>query len=161
MRVELLKAKAKELAESDVRSDENMFADLGEEVVYPSSHFISKEGVRPLSNATMLNVIGGVYSYNHDTANQFDAIVTIERQEFLKTLLSKLSLRQKTVIVFRYGLLDGIPYSAAEVAELLNVPRHTVYLIEQKALYLMRRAVTGESPWNAYWLIPRDVKGLL
>lgn len=59
-------------------------------------------------------------------------------RERLHLLLSVLNERQRTVLILRFGLLDGQPRTLEEVGYLFNVTRERIRQIEAKALQRLR-----------------------
>lgn len=57
----------------------------------------------------------------------------------LQNLLGDLSSRERDVILMRYGLGDGHPYSLAEIGRALELSRERVRQIEAKALQKLRQ----------------------
>lgn len=57
----------------------------------------------------------------------------------LQKLLADLSERERKVILMRYGLGDGHPYSLAEIGRALELSRERVRQIESKALQKLRQ----------------------
>jgi RNA polymerase nonessential primary-like sigma factor len=60
-------------------------------------------------------------------------------QKDLHNLLSDLTSRERDVILMRFGLSDGHPYSLAEIGRALDLSRERVRQIESKALQKLRQ----------------------
>ncbi|MCC5617632.1 RNA polymerase sigma factor SigC [Nostoc sp. CHAB 5836] len=60
-------------------------------------------------------------------------------QRDLHHLLSDLTSRERDVILMRFGLADGHPYSLAEIGRALDLSRERVRQIESKALQKLRQ----------------------
>jgi RNA polymerase nonessential primary-like sigma factor len=60
-------------------------------------------------------------------------------QKDLQHLLSDLTSRERDVILMRFGLADGHPYSLAEIGRALDLSRERVRQIESKALQKLRQ----------------------
>lgn len=60
-------------------------------------------------------------------------------QRDLQSLLSDLTTRERDVILMRFGLADGHPYSLAEIGRALDLSRERVRQIESKALQKLRQ----------------------
>ncbi|MEA5583351.1 RNA polymerase sigma factor SigC [Nodularia harveyana UHCC-0300] len=60
-------------------------------------------------------------------------------QKDLHSLLSDLTSRERDVILMRFGLSDGHPYSLAEIGRALDLSRERVRQIESKALQKLRQ----------------------
>ena len=69
-----------------------------------------------------------------------DAVATrIDASRAVAALKQALDKREQTVIVMRYGLLNGKFYSQSEVASLLGISRSYVSRLEKKALGKLKR----------------------
>lgn len=60
-------------------------------------------------------------------------------QKDLQHLLADLTSRERDVILMRFGLADGHPYSLAEIGRALDLSRERVRQIESKALQKLRQ----------------------
>lgn len=60
-------------------------------------------------------------------------------QKDLQNLLADLTTRERDVILMRFGLADGHPYSLAEIGRALDLSRERVRQIESKALQKLRQ----------------------
>lgn len=60
-------------------------------------------------------------------------------QRDLQNLLADLTSRERDVILMRFGLADGHPYSLAEIGRALDLSRERVRQIESKALQKLRQ----------------------
>ncbi|MDF5732214.1 MAG: RNA polymerase sigma factor SigC [Rhizonema sp. PD38] len=60
-------------------------------------------------------------------------------QKDLQNLLADLTSRERDVILMRFGLADGHPYSLAEIGRALDLSRERVRQIESKALQKLRQ----------------------
>ena len=60
-------------------------------------------------------------------------------QRDLQNLLADLTTRERDVILMRFGLADGHPYSLAEIGRALDLSRERVRQIESKALQKLRQ----------------------
>lgn len=63
----------------------------------------------------------------------------IESARAIKLLGQVLESRERTVVLLRYGLADGIPHPQHEVARTLGISRSYVSRIEKKALSKLRK----------------------
>ena len=73
------------------------------------------------------------------------AEVNIESARALKLLSRVLDERERTVILLRYGLIDGIAHPQHEVAKALDISRSYVSRIEKRAVERLREALDGEN----------------
>ena len=64
--------------------------------------------------------------------------LNIESSRALRLIGHLLDPRERTVILLRYGLIDGVPYPQHEVAHRLGISRSYVSRIEKKALEKLR-----------------------
>ena len=62
----------------------------------------------------------------------------IESSRAMKLIGRLLDPREQTVILLRYGLLDGVPHPQHEVARKIGISRSYVSRIEKKALEKLR-----------------------
>ena len=67
-----------------------------------------------------------------------EVTLNIESSRALRLIGSILDPRERTVILLRYGLADGIPHPQHEVARVLGISRSYVSRIEKKALEKLR-----------------------
>ena len=73
-----------------------------------------------------------------------DAVaLRIESSRAIRVLREVLDVRERTVVLMRYGLADGKLHSQNEIAELLGISRSYVSRIEKKALEKMRDKLNG------------------
>jgi RNA polymerase nonessential primary-like sigma factor len=68
-----------------------------------------------------------------------EMLVRESLQRDLHTLLGDLTSRERDVILMRFGLADGHPYSLAEIGRALDLSRERVRQIESKALQKLRQ----------------------
>lgn len=66
------------------------------------------------------------------------------REKFLVRLKELLTERELEIVVWRYGLLDGVPLAQREVAKKLKISRSYVSRIEKKALEKLRENIDKE-----------------
>ena len=71
--------------------------------------------------------------------NIFDNLDRKIKCEQLYTYLRKLSPREQTILVLRYGLSGGEPQTQREVAQSLGISRSYVSRIEKKALETLHK----------------------
>lgn len=67
-----------------------------------------------------------------------EAALRIESGRAVRLIDSLLDPRERTVIMLRYGLADGVPYPQHEVARRLGISRSYISRIEKKALQKLR-----------------------
>ena len=65
----------------------------------------------------------------------------IEAARALRLLHAALDQRERTVILLRYGLFDGIPRAQHEVAKALGISRSYVSRIEKRAVEKLHAAL--------------------
>ena len=74
--------------------------------------------------------------------NEKDMCEEYAKKEDIRWLYSKidevLTIREKTILVMRYGLYGGSEFTQREVAKILNISRSYVSRIEKKAIQLLR-----------------------
>ncbi|WP_026735410.1 RNA polymerase sigma factor SigC [Fischerella sp. PCC 9605] len=68
-----------------------------------------------------------------------DMLMRESLQIDLQNLLADLTSRERDVILMRFGLADGHPYSLAEIGRALDLSRERVRQIESKALQKLRQ----------------------
>jgi RNA polymerase nonessential primary-like sigma factor len=68
-----------------------------------------------------------------------DLLMRESLQKDLQHLLADLTSRERDVILMRFGLADGHPYSLAEIGRALDLSRERVRQIESKALQKLRQ----------------------
>jgi len=73
------------------------------------------------------------------------AALHIEAGRAVRALREVLDPRERTVVLMRYGLADGMQHSQHEIAALLGISRSYVSRIEKKALEKMKNRLNGES----------------
>lgn len=74
-----------------------------------------------------------------DDASPEDLLMREALHRDLDKMLDDLSDRERAVILMRYGLGDGHPYSLSEIARALDLSRERVRQIESKALQKLRQ----------------------
>ncbi len=78
------------------------------------------------------------------------AEVNIESARAMRLLAKVLDPRERTVVLLRYGLIDGMPRAQHEVAKALDISRSYVSRIEKRAIEKLREALNGEGK-GAVW----------
>lgn len=102
---------------------------LSQEVSINETIDIDKDG-NPLTYIDIISV--------DDTIAE-DLEIKISSEKVAKIIKSGLSLREKEIIVYRYGLNGAKPLTQREVAEKLGISRSYVSRIEKKALEEIRK----------------------
>ncbi|MCP6761543.1 MAG: RNA polymerase sigma factor SigC [Fischerella sp. CENA71] len=74
-----------------------------------------------------------------DSVTPEDMLMRESLQRDLHHLLADLTTRERDVILMRFGLADGHPYSLAEIGRALELSRERVRQIESKALQKLRQ----------------------
>jgi RNA polymerase nonessential primary-like sigma factor len=74
-----------------------------------------------------------------DSASPEDRLMREALHRDLQQLLTDLTSRERDVILMRFGLGDGQPYSLAEIGRALDLSRERVRQIEAKALQKLRQ----------------------
>ncbi len=74
-----------------------------------------------------------------DSVTPEEMLMRESLQKDLHHLLADLTSRERDVIVMRFGLSDGHPYSLAEIGRALDLSRERVRQIESKALQKLRQ----------------------
>ncbi len=74
-----------------------------------------------------------------DSITPEDMLMRESLQRDLQNLLADLTTRERDVILMRFGLADGHPYSLAEIGRALELSRERVRQIESKALQKLRQ----------------------
>ncbi|MBQ2614658.1 MAG: RNA polymerase sporulation sigma factor SigK [Clostridia bacterium] len=116
----LLRAKKKE--QGDVSLNETIGTD--------------KEGNRIM----LMDVMPG------DAEDVFEEIHNgMEVRKLYQNIQKELDEREKEVIVFRYGLIDGKPLPQREIAKRLGISRSYVSRIEKKAVKKLRKGICEEA----------------
>lgn len=79
----------------------------------------------------------------NEDAEVFDKInAGIEVQQLYRNIQSELDQREKTVILMRYGLIDGHPLPQRVIAKKLGISRSYVSRIEKKAVSKLKKGLT-------------------
>lgn len=63
------------------------------------------------------------------------------RDTMLKLTKDSLNPRERSVVLFRYGMLDGNPHTQQETAKLMKISRSYISRIEKKALHKLKVAL--------------------
>ena len=74
-----------------------------------------------------------------ESASPTDFIYEQELSAQVRTLLDKLSPRQKDVIMLRFGLKDGQKKTYAQISELCGISRETVRQVKHKAIKILQQ----------------------
>jgi len=74
-----------------------------------------------------------------DSVSPEEMLMRESLQRDLQHLLADLTSRERDVILMRFGLADGHPYSLAEIGRALDLSRERVRQIESKALQKLRQ----------------------
>ncbi|MBD2296397.1 RNA polymerase sigma factor SigC [Anabaena sphaerica FACHB-251] len=74
-----------------------------------------------------------------DSVTPEEMLMRESLQKDLHNLLADLTTREREVILMRFGLSDGHPYSLAEIGRALDLSRERVRQIESKALQKLRQ----------------------
>jgi RNA polymerase nonessential primary-like sigma factor len=74
-----------------------------------------------------------------NSASPEENLVNESLRKDVQNLLADLTDREREVIQMRYGFLDGVPYSLADVGRALELSRERVRQIETKALQKLRQ----------------------
>jgi RNA polymerase nonessential primary-like sigma factor len=74
-----------------------------------------------------------------DSVTPEEMLMRESLQRDLQHLLADLTSREREVILMRFGLADGHPYSLAEIGRALDLSRERVRQIESKALQKLRQ----------------------
>lgn len=82
---------------------------------------------------------GELIEYSHSPMSFSDPAKLILDRDMVQHLLACLSLREKAVIVLRFGLADGKERSLADIGPRLGVTRERIRQIEGRALCKMRQ----------------------
>lgn len=92
--------------------------------------------------------IGSVLNYSsfsHDEeVSCIEKIVHDSLCETVHNVLSTLKPREATILAMRYGLIDGVSHTLAEVGDALHVTRERIRQIEVKALRKLRHPSRGK-----------------
>mgnify|MGYP004628018127 FL=1 len=68
-----------------------------------------------------------------------DTIINNELREKVEKLLEKLTERERTIIKYRFGFIDGRIYTLEEIGKMYGLTRERIRQIESKALRKIRR----------------------
>ena len=93
------------------------------------------------NEVTLGDILGTDENLVPDTAE-----LTIESARALHLINSILDPRERTVVLLRYGLVDGMPHPQHEVARRLGISRSYVSRIEKKALEKLKNSFGPQIP---------------
>ena len=80
----------------------------------------------------------GDFIEDQEALAPFDVVASGIRKRDLFKVLAKLNERERTVLVLRYGLDNGVPRTLDEVGQRFNLTRERIRQIESKALAKLR-----------------------
>ena len=83
-----------------------------------------------------------------DAAAPFDTVALGMRREDLESVLASLTDRERTVLIMRYGLDNGVPRTLDEVGRHFDLTRERIRQIEAKALAKLRHPASPGSLRN-------------
>mgnify|MGYP004622096931 CR=1 FL=1 len=81
-------------------------------------------------------------NYNIVASGEFEE--DIINKETIKKLLDTLNEKEKLIIAYRYGLVDGRDWTLKEIGETLGITRERVRQIEDKIIKKLRRRYAGK-----------------
>lgn len=94
-----------------------------------------EKGIPPMESPSMLNLYGIYVDLKDDP---FADLVRYEMRFIIRRALALLTLQQKTVIILRFGLVDGVEHTLQEIGDVLGVTRERIRHIESKALLIIK-----------------------
>lgn len=118
------------------QDDHSFLLSLRNKLVGPGHDKHGYNEFNPLPMANLANMFG-IYT-DLDPLDPFQHAFQAECRDRLKQVLSMLSLREKTVIILRFGLVDGVEHTLKEIGIMFGVSRMRIGQIEAKALKKMR-----------------------
>ena len=66
------------------------------------------------------------------------------KREILESILNTLTERERDVLKYRYGLIDGIPKTLEEIGNIFNLSKERIRQIESKALQKLRNPARAD-----------------
>ena len=66
------------------------------------------------------------------------------KREILENILNTLTERERDILKYRYGLIDGTPKTLEEIGNIFNLSKERIRQIESKALQKLRNPARAD-----------------
>ena len=145
---------ATELKKQFFETEEEMVSSLKRNVSF--EEVATKMGVKPselrmlfnISNVASLDKIldfdketSGIESIKDNEDTPQEAVLNDEKNELIILALNSLPLRERQIIIYRYGYDDGAFHSFSEVASKFSISRQRAQIIEKVAINKMKEFI--------------------
>lgn len=85
-----------------------------------------------------------IYEVSEDLLDPEVLVMKRDRNHTLIKLMDSLKEREREVLLFRFGFIDGQPKTLEEIGQIYNLTRERIRQIESRALEKMRKAIKNQ-----------------